>query len=190
MDYSKELAYIVGVSLGDGNLSCPNGRAVRLRITCDSTYPATAEEISKNLKIILPNNKVTTVPRPTESCFDISVYSNELNTLIPWKVGRGSKFKQNAHVPKWILSKREYIKPCLKGLIQTDGSIYFDRGYKMINFTNVTEILTDDVYQMIRKLGYTPHKYTTKQKTGNYKYTIRLSKSVEDFIQEINLTKN
>jgi len=32
-------AYIVGLALGDGNLSNPNGRAVRLRITCDKKYP-------------------------------------------------------------------------------------------------------------------------------------------------------
>ena len=33
-------AYVVGVAIGDGNLSNPNGRAVRLRITCDKKYPA------------------------------------------------------------------------------------------------------------------------------------------------------
>jgi hypothetical protein len=28
-------AYVIGLAIGDGNLSNPSGRAVRLRITCD-----------------------------------------------------------------------------------------------------------------------------------------------------------
>jgi hypothetical protein len=32
-------AYVLGLAIGDGNLSNPNGRAVRLRITCDTKYP-------------------------------------------------------------------------------------------------------------------------------------------------------
>lgn len=52
----KVLAYIVGVALGDGNLSNPNGRAVRLRITCDAKYPLLSQKIIANLKILLPKN--------------------------------------------------------------------------------------------------------------------------------------
>lgn len=33
-------AYVIGVAIGDGNLSNPNGRAVRLRVTWDTKYPA------------------------------------------------------------------------------------------------------------------------------------------------------
>src|SRR3989338_9217420 len=41
----KLKAYVVGLSLGDGNLSNPNGRAVRLRITCDKKYPNLIQNI-------------------------------------------------------------------------------------------------------------------------------------------------
>jgi hypothetical protein len=40
-------AYIIGVALGDGDLSNPNGRAVRLRITCDKKYPRLIEHVAK-----------------------------------------------------------------------------------------------------------------------------------------------
>ena len=49
----NSLAYIIGVALGDGNLSNPNGRAVRLRITCDIKYPKIISEIQKKLNIKL-----------------------------------------------------------------------------------------------------------------------------------------
>ena len=41
----NNLAYIIGIALGDGNLSNPNKRAVRLRITCDTGYPGLIENI-------------------------------------------------------------------------------------------------------------------------------------------------
>lgn len=52
------LSYIVGAAIGDGNLSNPNGRAVRLRITCDTNYPNIIDGLIACIKEILPENKV------------------------------------------------------------------------------------------------------------------------------------
>ena len=51
-------AYIIGLAIGDGNLSNPNGRAVRLRITCDNKYPGLIDRIARSLQKLLPKNKV------------------------------------------------------------------------------------------------------------------------------------
>ena len=59
----NHLSYIIGVALGDGNLSNPNKRAVRLRITCDTKYQGIIKNIIKSIKIILPKNKVSIVKR-------------------------------------------------------------------------------------------------------------------------------
>ena len=183
------LAYVIGAALGDGNLSSPNKRTTRLRITCDSTYPHIESEICNALKTLLPSNKVSIVKGPRDTYFNISVYSNKLNDWMPWKVDRGSKFKQNARVPDWILRNNIYIAACLRGLIQTDGSVYLDRGYRMVNFTNNLENLVKDVKAMIERLGYQPHLYKTNQRSGNPKYTIRLSRGVDGFIEALNLKK-
>jgi hypothetical protein len=37
-------AYVIGLAIGDGNLSNPNGRAIRLRISCDTNYPHLLEK--------------------------------------------------------------------------------------------------------------------------------------------------
>lgn len=182
-------AYIIGVALGDGNLSRPNGRATRLRITCDNKYPKIASEITLALQKLFPKNKVSRVASGKNSYFNISVYSNQIDILLPWKVGAGSKFIQNACVPAWIKEDKSYVKNCLRGLLQTDGSIYTDRGYLMVNFTNITKSLATDVLEMIEFLGYKPHLYTTLQKSGNYKYTVRLSRQTKFFIEEIGLQK-
>lgn len=175
-------AYIIGVALGDGNLSNPNGRAVRLRITCDAAYPQLAEEILYNLKIILPNNSVSIVPAPKNTYFNISVYSNTLNEWMPWHVGMGSKIDQNVRVPEWIKQRPAFAKACLRGLLQTDGSIYTDRGYLMINFCNVIESLTLDVHQMLQGLGFRP-TITKTQDRKRMKYTVRIAKDSERLVK-------
>lgn len=183
-------AYIIGAALGDGNLSCPNRRTTRLRITCDSRYPKLADEIVTNLKLLFPKNKVALVRRRKNTCFDISIYTNGLNQLLPWQVNQGTKFSQGAHAPQWIFTNKDTIRSCLKGLIQTDGSIYSDRGYVMVNFSNNIKALAVDVENMIIALGYAPRLYETPQKSGKPKFTVRLTKNVGKFIEEIQLTKS
>lgn len=190
---SKELAivlsYVVGVALGDGNLSCPNGRATRLRVSCDSIYPRIAEEITAALRFLLPLNKVSRV-KPRGGSFDISVYSNKLNDWMPWVVGMGPKKAQQAHVPLWIRNDVTYSRNCLRGLIQTDGCIYVDRGYTMVNFTNNCKELAEDVHVMLEKLGYRP-RFMISNNAGLTKYTTRVARAdeVSRLIRDIGLYK-
>jgi DNA-binding transcriptional regulator WhiA len=181
-------AYVIGLALGDGNLSNPNGRAVRLRISCDKKYPFLNQKIYNSLKILLPNNKVGIVNRDS-NCIDISVYSNHLENLLGWKARLGPKFLQKASVPEWIKSDEEYIINCLRGLIETDGSIYSDRKYKMVIFKNIVLELAQDFYEMISTLGFEPNFYqldkdkVTTQFNQQTAYQVRLSKNVAEFLE-------
>ncbi len=186
MKNKKIIAYIIGVAIGDGNLSNPNGRAVRLRVTCDRKYPKLKEHIKESLKIFFTENKVSEVQR--KGCIDISVYSNTLEYILGWKAKGGSKEKQNVSIPLWILNNKTYLKECLRGLIQTDGSIYIDRGYKMVNYTTIIEKLAVVYFNSLEKLGYKPQIRKVSHK-GYEKYVIRISKNVDKFIKEINLWK-
>lgn len=51
-------AYVIGLAIGDGNLANPNGRAVRLRITCDTKYPRLIVKVRSSLTDLLPRNRV------------------------------------------------------------------------------------------------------------------------------------
>lgn len=184
----EKLAYLVGVALGDGNLSNPNGRAIRLRISCFSGYSKIADEILKTIHVLLPQNK-TSIVKKQGRCFDISVYSNKLAEWMPWKVGKGSKIKQNAHVPNWILANPKFSKACLRGLIQTDGCIYIDRGYQMVNFTSNIEALWLDARKMVEDLGFKPNILKIMNDHGNFKYTVRISRDAKRFLRELRLYK-
>ena len=59
----------------------------------------------------------------------------------------------------------------------------------MVNFTNAGKRLANDVFCMMKGLGYYPHMQKVYQKDIYFRYTVRLSKDVDNFIKEINLWK-
>ena len=178
--YTPLLAYVVGLALGDGNLSNPNGRATRLRITCDLKYPKLIQKIQNALAILMPKNKVSIVKR-SQNYLDISCYSNKWESLLGWYANKGSKLIQNVSIPNWVKTNREYKINCLKGLMETDGSIYLDRIYRTVMFTNASCNLARDVLEIIISLGFKPRFYTASN-GNNSIYRIRIAKNVAEFL--------
>jgi hypothetical protein len=177
-------AYVIGVAIGDGNLSNPNGRAVRLRITCDTKYPGLIVKTRDALARLLPDNKVGVVGS-RGNYVNLSVYSNHLESLLGWTAYGGSKQLQDVRVPAWILAKRPLSIPCLQGLIETDGAVYMDRGYPMVIFSTVIEGLAKQVSSMMERLSFRPRMYSVPQAAGttSLKYQVRLSRDVPAFLE-------
>ncbi len=171
---------MIGVALGDGNLSNPNGRATRLRVTCDARYPHLARKIARAVRFLLPRNRVTFVSKRS-NCLDVSCYSNHWEALLGWHVGGGTKIVQRVSIPSWIKERRDYAIPCLRGLLETDGSIYVDRGYPMVMFVNACESLAADVAEILVSLGFAPRTYVVTKNRGRPIYHVRLSKHVLEF---------
>ncbi len=181
-------AYIVGLALGDGNLSNSNGRAVKLRVTCDAKYQKLNKHIFESLQKFLPDNKVFVCNSIKKTSVDIVCYSNYLENLLGWKAKGGSKYYQKVEIPDWILRDKDFIRECLRGLVQTDGSIYIDRGYKMVNMVSNIESLAKSTIGAIISLGYKPNTQVHNDPKTR-KYTIRISKDVNKFIKDIKLWK-
>ncbi|EKE10714.1 MAG: hypothetical protein ACD_15C00208G0003 [uncultured bacterium] len=152
-------------------------------------YPAIIESIASSIQKILPDNKVSKIKKK-DTCFDISCYSNKWEKLLGWKAKEGSKYKQKVSIPDWVKNNKTYSKHCLKGLFETDGSIYMDRGYKMANFVTIIPTLATDVLEMITRLGFVPNMQTRKNETGKTKHTIRISKNTDKFIQIVDINKS
>ncbi len=184
-------AYVIGLALGDGNLSNPNGRGVRLRISCDAKYPKLIFKIQKTLKLLLPDNKIALIKRKA-NCVDVSCYSNFWPKILNWK-HLGSKYAQSVDVPIWIKTNNKCSILCLRGLIETDGSIYKDRGYKMVMFSSVIPNLAKSFKGMTEQLGFEAKVYEIipKSKFNSKKiYHIRISKDVENFLKLIKPQKS
>ena len=179
-------AYIIGLAVGDGNLSNPNGRCVRLRISCDLKYPYLIDKIRKSLHLLLPKNK-TCLAKKKGNCVDIISNSNYWPELLGWK-SLGSKFRQSVDVPLWVKEDWEFSINCLRGMIETDGSIYIDRGYPMVMFVNIIPQLIKSFEEMVSSLGFLSHTYkiTPKSEWNSQKvYHIRISKRVKEFLELI-----
>jgi hypothetical protein len=187
-------AYVLGLAIGDGNLSYVN-KTTRLRISCDNKYPLLKKRIVASLQKLFPKNKVGTVVRG-DNCTDIYLYSNQLEKLLGWKANHGSKFLQNVTTPLWVKQKDDYKIPYLRGLVETDGSIYKDRGYLMMMFTTIIKDLGSEVCELINSLGFKARFYSVNQKSNKYGYHrqslyhVRLSKDVQRFLDMIQPRKN
>jgi hypothetical protein len=181
------LAYIVGLALGDGNLSNPNGRATTLRISCDTKYPSLIWKIFRSIELLLPDNKVGAIKKEG-NCIDIISSSNHWEKLLGWQAHLGSKFEQKVTVPDWIWKHPPYAINCLRGLIESDGSIYTDRGYTMMQFVSIIPSLAFRFNDMIHDLGFKPRIYKIERQANPYGYNqqilyhIRLSKNVSEFL--------
>lgn len=186
-NFNEILSYVIGAALGDGNLSNPNKRATRLRITCDTKYPELILTLTTAIQILLPKNKVSIV-YTSDTHINISCYSNKWEDWLGWKVGHGTKCQQNICIPSWIKSNRNYQLYCLKGLIETDGSVYYDRGYIMVNFVTASTQLASDVVGLLNILGY--HPTISKLKTAHLdRFNIRICRNARNLITELRLQK-
>ena len=86
----------------------------------------------------------------------------------------GNKLKQGLDVPSWIRCKRGYIGACLRGMVDTDGSIFWERhkikkkiySYPRLSFVSASRPLRESVFLILRSFGFTPRM---RKKDGVYR---------------------
>lgn len=131
---SVDLAELVGILLGDGGLTKKQVR-VTLNATTDAKY---AHFVDRLMKKIFGENPYTH-KRKSGNALDLILsgmcYVEELE-----KVGlkRGNKVVNQVSIPDWIFRNKDYARACLRGLVDTDGGVYFHNhvvgGKKYLNF--------------------------------------------------------
>jgi intein/homing endonuclease len=117
------------------------------------------------------------------------VYNKNIDTLFGWSMHEGKKIDQEIRIPSWIESDPISTKFFIKGLFESDGSIYSDRGYKMANLVSYNQELVQYANEKITQFGFVPRIYTLREKNG-MKHTLRISKNVDEFIALFNIQKS
>ncbi len=76
----------------------------------------------------------------------------------------GNKIKNKLRIPSWIKINQNYLKVCLRGLYDTDGSVYklTNQNSHQICFTNVNQGLLEDVRVGLISLGINCSKMSNK----------------------------
>lgn len=151
VNYNANLAEFMGIMLGDGNLW--NNR---VRIAFDKRNKIYIEHVFKLFSKIFGINLKKEVNKNTNQFY---LYCNNLfivETLLNSGLFRGDKIKNQVGMPSWIKKKEIYVKRCLRGLIDTDGCIYFSKRDKKvyIKFTNFNKQLLGDFKDLTKILGY------------------------------------
>ncbi len=146
--FSESLAEFIGILLGDGTIN-----DYQVRIFVDSRKDMEYARFIQGL---------------TKELFDLYASFNyeRKNTLRAHHVT----------VPAWIWSNIEYMKACLRGLMDTDGGVYFHShvtkgiAYKHIAlcFTSHALLLLTSVHRIVSEMGINS-KIDFKRRVGVYR---------------------
>lgn len=90
-----------------------------------------------------------------------------------------NKVRAQVGVPKWIMTKKNYMRSFARGFFDTDGSVYNLRYGIQISITNKSAPLLIALQDMLRKLGY------RVSETSAYRIYITKQEDVERFFKDI-----
>lgn len=96
-----------------------------------------------------------------------------IEALINLGLKTGNKKLNQVSVPAWIKKNKKYVIACLRGLFDTDGSIFLIGDAIKINFVNSSYHLVSDFLEMCQKIEVkTSNIHTTIRKTKKGKKVI------------------
>lgn len=195
IEFDERLAEFIGAVLGDGHV-CSYKRGKKVGVYCikiagdlekDKDYHI---NYLKKLVEEVFNLKPVEQKRPKYNERFLDIYSKEIiNLFISMGIKPGNKIKNQSTIPRWIFEDKQFLRVCLRGLIDTDGSIFrmSKRDYRLIriNFTNHNITLLNDVRKAFLDLGYHPSKLI-----NNRQFYISRQEEIKKYLKEIGFSNN
>jgi len=186
MKKNEDLAELTGFILGDGNITKAD-KTREVAVTLNNDEEQIQERVVELFKRIY-EGKIKIQERPDYGANVVKTYGwDSVSKTIEYVMPEGDKIENQVSVPNWIFEDEKYVKRCLKGLIDSDGSVYIQqqdgRKYTMINFKNKSKRLLKDFELMCKKLGI------NTSNSSNAK-AIYAQSSVEKFLEEVKPIKS
>lgn len=191
---NKELAELFGIILGDGHvekIKIGNKiRAYSVVITGDSIKDNIylSNYVSGLFKRLFGEEGNLRFSKESNS-IHLKIYGKKIIEFIERKgIKPGNKKLNNQKIPDWILNNKKYLESCLRGLIDTDGCIYYisrnNRNLR-ISFTSYIPKLLNEVRKSFIKLGFHPSKIIREKDI-----TLSRKEDIEKFLKEIGFSNN
>lgn len=161
LEESEDLAEITGIILGDGNILYKEGYKHRLRISSNKTDEKEYREYTKKLMEKLFNIEPKSYDRKNKNATDLVINNKEkVKELIEKGLKSGNKVKNQVNVPEWVKKNENFKISCLRGLFDTDGSVYLRNTQKTfgLNFKNGSLPLVKDFKEMCESIGIKTQK--------------------------------
>ncbi len=169
---SEKLAEFFGILLGDGHVG-----HFQLMVTLGTKEAPYARYVQALMREIFGG-----VPKiMTSNRGHTTVYLGSTQ-ITKWLKAEGlvqNKVAAQVDVPRWIFEKPEYMRMCLRGFFDTDGSVYKLRYGIQVSLCNRSVPLLVSLQRMLRELGYSPSAVSA--------YRVYLTKipDVKRFFREI-----
>ena len=176
-----DLAEFIGIMLGDGNIW--NNR---IRIAFDKRNLEYVRYVSKLFKKLFGIKLNKEINKNTNQLYLYRTNLYAIEELLKQGLMKGDKIKNAIEVPSWIKSDKFYSKRCIRGLIDTDGCVYWSKRDRQIyiKFTNFNLQLLGDFKKITDNLGY------SFAKANKNNWCLYRKKEVARFIKEINPLKS
>jgi intein/homing endonuclease len=164
---NEKLAELIGIILGDGNISYRKDKKTgvyQINVTghkeLDKDYHL--NYISKLFKELFDIKTIEVLVKKSQGRHLIVSSKKLVEFIIELGLKSGDKIKNQVSIPNWIKENNEFLKACIRGLIDTDGCIHRmsnqDPNLLRISFTNYNLTLLKDVREAFIKLGFSPSK--------------------------------
>lgn len=165
---SKNLAELIGVILGDGNIQ-RYARTEGLLIVGNYNNPGFINRYAKIVRIIF-RKKPAIRKVNGENTTRISLYQKNISRRLG--IPAGSRKSIKFETPTWILENKSFLVAFLRGLFEAEGSLSVHKPTYTYNFQfrNNNQSLLTAVEKGLKLLGYHPEIR---------KYAIRLRKKLE-----------
>ncbi len=153
----EKLSEFVGIMMGDGGVS-----NYHISITLDAKTDVSYGSFVQKLIFDLFNVQAKEYFRKKERAINIVVHRKLLvEFCVSIGLKQGNKLKQGLDIPMWILNNKRYTVACIRGLFDTDGSIfmhtYISKGrqysYPKMSFSSASPSLTRRVCDVLLDLG-------------------------------------
>ncbi len=193
INLNNELAYLVGVIVGDGHIS----NALKSKDLRCKDYRISIEVIDKDFlekneiltkRYVKTKSKIRTITdkrKNRKQRYQFQFRDKSFYYFLTEDLGINPGNKCNSvKIPQKIFESIEYQKSFLAGLFDTDGGI---RGCT-IGFTSASNKLILDISKILRELNYkhTTESWVNKKYSKEY-YGIRISKKdIDKFLKELN----
>ncbi len=158
---SEKLAEFIGLFLGDGGISKENQATITLNKQKDSEYIDFVCNFIEELFQIKPA-VYSYKTKSKENIKTVAINScNLVNFLKRKGVVSGDKVAKQVEVPQWIKDSESFSRGCLRGLIDTDGGVFYRRRKNKVKgvgivFTNRSKPLLNFIERVLTKNGFHP----------------------------------
>jgi hypothetical protein len=200
LNLNSQLAEFMGICLGDGCLY-KKGNKSTITISLNRIDEERYVTYVKNVIFNLFHKNPSEAPFKGSKAINLNLYDREFfDELIKLGLKSGNKVDNQVRVPSIIKNNQNLKAPCLKGLIDTDGSVWVNFSHRSIyiSFRNASLPLVKDFKELCENLNIKPQPKITEnheisEKTGKmlsgYQLFISSKVHVKRFLETINPEK-